>query len=753
MAAVQVAETGKSGPSKHPTRPERKAPKLANGYTLEEGPPLKRVKTTQVRIGGKASLSRLLDMPPELFNEVAIHLLPMDLLSLARSNKFFRKLLMSRTSLQLWQQALGNAPEIPSCPPELSEPQYISLIFSKTCSSCGARVLRRMDPYLHVRLCNSCRDEQTMDISAFSPLLHFLPRSKDIKDPRYGVVYTLESEFLKFKDAEKQQIDKEALANWQNERYTQVCKRQEHGILIEAYLTITEEERVIELDALKCQRQIQIETRLEEEGWSKRDMDPSPANEPEWSKLTRQSKLITDRTWTNLYPKLVPLLESNRTYNERADKETRLRERTQKLYSIVSNIRHALPPLVHLTLKPPAEDNTSDEPGTPTPTVSSQAFSNEDYPDFKAELPFPTMAELLTWPMIKRLVDTDTSSEDLETNFEEIRDEFDQAVVEWREKIERDLVEIWNANQDEVEDKPEPSTSRRRKGKQNSKAIAQKTSARVTHASNPTTVLASHTPELVLPEFVATYTKLDGTTTTNISDLHPNLQLLLRADTIFSSKNSYYGYPGIVPQSFPFDSAIEDTSELMQGERWDSITVKRDDEAMAVAKELLARVGRSEASSSDMVALGLSFRCGRCNGTGLITWGNLVRHYATEQSQWRRAQEKLKAEPKSGFSFNNTHDLEPGHTKPVAHFVTFEATLDYQTELRNNTMMVCTICEKLGIRAEYLQYLEFESPIKEHLRDVHGVMAARCDVHFRNREHDVSLSDAFDSNKGSEGSE
>ncbi|CAE6512119.1 unnamed protein product, partial [Rhizoctonia solani] len=396
MAAVQVAETGKSGPSKHPTRPERKAPKLANGYTLEEGPPLKRVKTTQVRIGGKASLSRLLDMPPELFNEVAIHLLPMDLLSLARSNKFFRKLLMSRTSLQLWQQALGNAPEIPSCPPELSEPQYISLIFSKTCSTKGEQL-------------------------------------KDIKDPRYGVVYTLESEFLKFKDAEKQQIDKEALANWQNERYTQVCKRQEHGILIEAYLTITEEERVIELDALKCQRQIQIETRLEEEGWSKRDMDPSPANEPEWSKLTRQSKLITDRTWTNLYPKLVPLLESNRTYNERADKETRLRERTQKLYSIVSNIRHALPPLVHLTLKPPAEDNTSDEPGTPTPTVSSQAFSNEDYPDFKAELPFPTMAELLTWPMIKRLVDTDTSSEDLETNFEEIRDEFDQAVVEWRE--------------------------------------------------------------------------------------------------------------------------------------------------------------------------------------------------------------------------------------------------------------------------------------------------------------------------------
>ncbi|KAG9097040.1 hypothetical protein FRC06_008022, partial [Ceratobasidium sp. 370] len=73
------------------------------------------------------------------------------------------------------------------------------------------------------------------------------------------------------------------------------------------------------------------------------------------------------------------------------------------------------------------------------------------------------MAELLMWPMIKDIVDQDTPLEDLEGSFTEIQEEFNQAVVEWRDRVGQDLVDIWNtrpAEDDEVEAKPGTSTSK-----------------------------------------------------------------------------------------------------------------------------------------------------------------------------------------------------------------------------------------------------------------------------------------------------
>ncbi|CUA75450.1 hypothetical protein RSOLAG22IIIB_11742 [Rhizoctonia solani] len=137
-------------------------------------------------------------MPPEVFNEVATHLFPADLLSLARSNKFFRKMFISRTSEYLWKQALANDPEIPECPPELTEPQYVSLLFSKTCSD-GPVSLR---PFA-----NSCRDEQVVEVSLLNDFSPILPISDVTKDSRFGFGYTLRSEALKVRGAVTQAIE------------------------------------------------------------------------------------------------------------------------------------------------------------------------------------------------------------------------------------------------------------------------------------------------------------------------------------------------------------------------------------------------------------------------------------------------------------------------------------------------------------------------------------------------------------------
>ncbi|KAG8694082.1 hypothetical protein FRC11_002439 [Ceratobasidium sp. 423] len=440
--------------------------------------------------------------------------------------------------------------------------------------------------------------------------------------------------------------------------------------------------------------------------------------------------------------------------NDRVDKQNRRRARINKLQGLVDNIRQALPPLVHLTLKPSSDNNETIE----SSASSARSSSKPEYPDKKIDQPFPAMAELLTWSMVKNIVDDDISPEDVETRFEEIRDEFDQAVVEWGEKIEQDLIEIWHAGRDGDGEDQVKSESSTRKGK--GKAVARTTRTntqgsrrRTTTTNKSTAELASHPVEFVLPEFVATFTNSDGTTTTSLSELSPNLQLLLRADTMFKSirYSRDHTYPGIVPRAAPFAVIFGGPDELMYGNRWDANIIKRDDETSAIAKELLALVGRPNASTAEMEALGGSFRCGRCNRTLPDTWSDLVWHYANEQSRWKQAQEKIAAEPKAGFVFKSTHDLEPGNTKPFAHFMTPQAAADYTIEnsTHDMAMMTCMRCEKMGIQARYFHtsHPGIGSSMEEHLHNVHGITGPRIGFDFRYWENDMEYFDPFESDE------
>lgn len=53
---------------------------------------------------------------------------------LARSNKFFWNLLMHRSAIHIWHGVMRNVPDLPPCPPDMSEPQYLALIYSRNCS-------------------------------------------------------------------------------------------------------------------------------------------------------------------------------------------------------------------------------------------------------------------------------------------------------------------------------------------------------------------------------------------------------------------------------------------------------------------------------------------------------------------------------------------------------------------------------------------------------------------------------------------
>lgn len=59
--------------------------------------------------------------------------MPLDVLRLTRTTKQFRQLLMHRSSVSIWIAARKNVPDLPDCPPYMSEPQFANLVFDTHC--------------------------------------------------------------------------------------------------------------------------------------------------------------------------------------------------------------------------------------------------------------------------------------------------------------------------------------------------------------------------------------------------------------------------------------------------------------------------------------------------------------------------------------------------------------------------------------------------------------------------------------------
>ncbi|KAI0332367.1 hypothetical protein GY45DRAFT_1299389 [Cubamyces sp. BRFM 1775] len=100
----------------------------------------------------------ILNMPLDILIEIFGLLAPRDLLALARTSKDFCSYLMSRRSMSCWISARHTVPGLPSCPSELSEPRYASLVFTRECCICGRRTEREVPTHwdLHVRYCPAC---------------------------------------------------------------------------------------------------------------------------------------------------------------------------------------------------------------------------------------------------------------------------------------------------------------------------------------------------------------------------------------------------------------------------------------------------------------------------------------------------------------------------------------------------------------------------------------------------------------------
>ncbi|CUA70930.1 hypothetical protein RSOLAG22IIIB_09204 [Rhizoctonia solani] len=386
-------------------------------------------KAVRKKVWGKEGrLAGLISMPIEIFTEVASHLMPMDIIVLSRSSKSFRNLLMNRSSVHIWHAAMRNVPGLLPCPTSMSEPSYLALLFSKTCSMCGNIARVGLDEVLLVRLCASCRETSLIPLddvpSKFASLVH-VSKSITPGSRRVGNGYVLRQNLAEVQagyDKMARAKGKTALVDWEQETKNMISQRKEDGqVLAEVISALERDEKQVINNVIQIRRS-EIERRLGELGWTEEDMSFgwfSGLYVP-YSQLVNQPKPLTERIWTNIQPKLIPILQANRVENLEMQRVDLKKKRRDRLSELFLEIKDRTTPTLEFQIQLPgllASDNGSTTTAQFTP-------------------PFPNLACLFNLPLLKELPEGEGTVEDMEARFEENRAQIEDFIAEWQASVQ-----------------------------------------------------------------------------------------------------------------------------------------------------------------------------------------------------------------------------------------------------------------------------------------------------------------------------
>ncbi|CAE6495234.1 unnamed protein product [Rhizoctonia solani] len=722
-AAGSLAIDGEAGSttSTRDATPQRKK------RTMAKVPEPGKVKKVN-RIKGK--LSGILLLPIEVFVEIMKQLALPDVLSLSRSNKFFRQMLMMRsaTTLNIWQGSVDNVPGLPPCPEDLCEPQYAALIYTKYCSMCGIRIVKDMDPYLNVRICKDCVEIHAIHSKKVDGEMRLvIPGSRITRTKAGG--YNTETYLIRdVEEAEKWFDDLYELENPSMEevdamfdkRFKKLLSRKKYAKEMEEFLRSMAEARTQEIDQLKEQRRQDIRRRLGDAGWEERDWIFPEFVARKWATLVEAPQALTDRAWQKLYPSMVPYLEQNRRWQTQLSKLVRKGKRVRRMRRLLVNIRNQNYLLYNdggdVSEDEEARNDSTDVPGAQdtenTSSSSDGGFSSvtENESDWNMEkpvplavtvpsagvrAPFPPMVDLLEWPIISNLLKNDTDADTMQEKFEELRDEIEDEIRSWGSTIEEELVGVLKVD------------------------------------STDDTSLDSDMPLLQL--------QTEGG---SVDGLTPSARLLLRADSVFriSEDNALVApMPLYFPEVFPTLQSRPDgycTADFKRpsghkrpkhGYTWDLNELEYYPEGAVVAKALLKQLGRVDAAQFELQGLGARFTCGSCGDKWPRTWNEMVQHYA-EAIIHANIARTANASVKKRVKYSNIHSLDlKAKRKPLLVLHSEEEAKLLSTKLRKfESLVQCISCEQLGI--------SFECPrdvMLKHVRTVHAIKPPKAEHYKR----------------------
>ncbi|KAH8108769.1 hypothetical protein DFH11DRAFT_1631209 [Phellopilus nigrolimitatus] len=297
--------------------------KRAKGKRTVKAPMDKRRRRSKV-----GRLEMLMRVPIDIFCEIATHLSPHDLLTMARASKSLRGLLMSKNSKPIWRAARESV-ELPECPTDLSEPKYADLIYCKGCYMCDTPRAQTLHFPLRLRLCKHCSEkyivprhrirgydivgseESVFNMVPYDQLYHFF--SLDIK---YHNVDEVKAVWEKYQSYE--------LGSEERNRYVQrrkelVQEMSATSTKVLTWMSAQRREKEISQQANAKAREQSIREKLKELSYTDMDLDitlDSAALRSKWRKLVKEPKPITNRIWNNILPQLRKLIAERRVWRE-----------------------------------------------------------------------------------------------------------------------------------------------------------------------------------------------------------------------------------------------------------------------------------------------------------------------------------------------------------------------------------------------------------------------------------------------------
>ncbi|CUA68369.1 Receptor-type tyrosine-protein phosphatase T [Rhizoctonia solani] len=663
-----------------------------------KAPPRKRQRTEKKLTRRKQGrLADFMNLPTDVFIMIASYLLPLDILSLARSNKFFNNLLMTKSSKSIWSNAMKNIPGLPPCPAELNEPQYVALLFTNVCSMCGSLSRSPVDEMLLVRLCAVCKRDELMFLRELPKevheLVHYSVKSslgetfpEMIQYLAVAVRGEAEAVLDKFNDLVDDE-DGEAFRAWVAQRKRHTAKRRKWAAELVNYLATLEAQRADEKKELIETREAQIKERLLKLGWEPDDLKFHPYADgiQQWHELVenpKQPRPLTDRgkypistllliltlslVWKNLYVKLEPLLEANR--ESRLEKECANRQiyRRNALDNLLLRIKHKNPVLLKVK-----------------PRKSKPLYSYYDSRPVAQRDVFPFVQDALELPFIKEMNEDDVSVDEFRKALDEHQSEIETFVAEWQDQTRTHLVDLIRA-----EDKKYP--------------------------------------ELLQPP-----KNMDPEAFARLSD---DQKLLLRADSLFyvdggsfnSSIKSVYGYEKALRVMYPrcTDEPLEpwDPCEPEEDvlEVPDLDMIHRYPAAQKVARELLADLGKPNASFVEINQV--LYSCERCHEKEPKEWTSMIAHYL-EQNQISAKVERHPTPPDEyKLVYNNVHARGFYTDRPMIRPVKQNETSQTEVPVRK-----CKLCMKQPVSRSVTLSAE---KMNKHLLEIHWVTRPELNEHY-----------------------
>ncbi|KAI0660261.1 hypothetical protein C8Q70DRAFT_913949 [Cubamyces menziesii] len=307
-------------------------------------------------------LAGIMQMPVDVFLQIALHLHPLDLLHLVRTSKGVRSLLLSRRNRSVWTASLSSVEGLPACPPDMSEPAYSALLFGRTCNLCGANRAGWVDYAIRLRLCKACHQthirpgshilygvdsdharlfmamtpcETGKDTSAAKKLQDPFKHTGKEKyyDTQLRAVASRPFPYGNFPNA-GQTYDE-----WMKAFFAHTIAVHNHASALLEWEWETSWQRECESRELKRKFKEAVIEKLVALGYPKEDLPYSR----EWKRLVKQPKELTDRVWNNLRPKLEEFLRQEKERTRRNALDIRARPRREQIVKYYEDFVQGLP--------------------------------------------------------------------------------------------------------------------------------------------------------------------------------------------------------------------------------------------------------------------------------------------------------------------------------------------------------------------------------------------------------------------------